>query len=129
MLTKKLEGKTETMSEVKSVIHEVLLEVAEEEELGLSEIHGDEKLVEDLGLQSLTMARILAILEGRLGVDPFSQHVAVTSVRTVNDLCNAYEQCLSGNAPTDTSAASAEQGRLRAEARRDSVRQRTQSAE
>ena len=82
------------MSQVKPVIHDVLKDIAEEESLSLPQIQGHETLVEDLGFRSLTMARILAILEGRFGVDPFSKTVAVTSIRTVDDLCAAYEQCL-----------------------------------
>ncbi len=115
------------MSEVKSVVHEVLRTVAEEESLSVTEIRGDEKLVEDLGFRSLTMARILAILEGRLGVDPFSKTVAVTSIRTVDDLCGAYEQCLSGD---DEAAAGADEvphmnrSRERAASRREAARSR-----
>lgn len=117
------------MSEAKTVIHEVLLDIADEEDLDVTEIRGDEKLVEDLGFRSLMMARILAILEGRLGVDPFSQNVAVTSVRTVNDLCSAYEQCLAGDVATDDGSAALEQSRQRAEARREAARNRTNSGE
>ena len=114
------------MSQVKTVVHEVLRSVAEEESLSVTEIRGDEKLVEDLGFRSLTMARILAILEGRLGVDPFSKTVAVTSIRTVDDLCGAYEQCLAG----DEGTAGAEEGphmgrsRERAASRREAARSR-----
>ena len=114
------------MSEAKTVIHEVLLDIADEEELDVTGIRGHEKLVEDLGFQSLMMARILAILEARLGVDPFAQNVAVTSVRTVDDLCSAYEQCLAGNAAADESAVSVQQGRQRAEARRNAARNRAE---
>lgn len=112
------------MSEVKSVVHEVLLDIADEEGLEVTEIQGDEKLVEDLGFRSLVMARILAILEERLRVDPFSQQVAVTSVRTVDDLCHAYEQCLAGQA-ADQPADALEEGRQRAEARRRAARSRS----
>jgi acyl carrier protein len=117
------------MSEAKTVIHEVLLDVAEEEDLEVTEIRGDEKLVEDLGFRSLTMARILAILEGRLGVDPFAQNVAVTSVRTVDDLCAAYEHCLAGGGVADEAAEAVAQGRQRAEARRAAARNRSGSGE
>jgi acyl carrier protein len=115
------------MSQVKSVVHEVLRSVAEEESLSVTELRGDEKLVEDLGFRSLTMARILAILEGRLGVDPFSKTVAVTSIRTVDDLCGAYEQCLAGD---DGAATGAEElphmarSRERAASRREAARGR-----
>lgn len=115
------------MSQVKTVVHEVLANVAEEESLPLSEIRGDEKLVEDLGFRSLMMARILAILEGRLGVDPFSKSVAVTSIRTVDDLCNAYDQCLAGEDATAAEAgpdAQHDRSRQRAASRLDAARNR-----
>jgi len=118
------------MSQVKSVVHEVLNSVADEESLSIAEIRGDEKLVEDLGFRSLTMARILAILEARLGVDPFSKSVAVTSIRTVDDLCGAYQQCLAGEdeAPAVDSP-EVDQSRQRAAARLDAARSRTTETE
>jgi acyl carrier protein len=120
------------MSQVKPVIHEVLKTVGEEESLSIAEIQGDEKLVEDLGFRSLTMARILAILEGRLGVDPFSKTVAVTSIRTVDDLCAAYEQCLAGDAeaaPAGADTAQLDESRQRAESRLSAARSRARQME
>jgi acyl carrier protein len=112
------------MSDVRAMIHEVLRDVAEEEQAS-TDIRDDAKLVEDLGFRSLSMARILAILEGRLNVDPFSQHVAVTSIRTVDDLCAAYEKCLAGASATEDHAAALEQSRRRATNRRDAIRGRS----
>jgi acyl carrier protein len=118
------------MSQVKSVVHEVLRSVADEESLAIAEIRGDEKLVEDLGFRSLTMARILAILEARLGVDPFSKMVAVTSIRTVDDLCHAYQQCLTGEGEPETERSpEVDQSRQRAASRLDAARGRTQEPE
>jgi acyl carrier protein len=118
------------MSQVKSVVHEVLKSVADEESLSIAEIRGDEKLVEDLGFRSLTMARILAILEARLGVDPFSKTVAVTSIRTVDDLCGAYRQCLTGEGESETTVSpEVDQSRRRAASRLDAARRRTPETE
>lgn len=50
----------------------------------------------ELGLSSLDLAELVALLEQRFGVDPF-RHVAITSIRTVGDLCRAYES--SGSEP------------------------------
>jgi acyl carrier protein len=44
----------------------------------------------DLGLESLDLAELVALLELRFGFDPFSHHAAITDVHTVQDLCNAY---------------------------------------
>lgn len=118
------------MSQVKSVVHDVLKSVADEESLSIAEIRGDEKLVEDLGFRSLTMARILAILEDRLGVDPFSKTVAVTSIRTVDDLCGAYQQCLTGEGKSETAdSPEVHQSRQRAASRLDAARSRTPETE
>lgn len=113
------------MSDVRAVIHEVLREVAEEEQAS-TDIRDEAKLVEDLGFRSLTMARILAILEGRLNCDPFSQQVAVTSIRTVDDLCSAYEKCLAGGPATDEHAAALDQSRQRAAERRNAISGRSE---
>lgn len=51
----------------------------------------------ELGLSSLDLAELVALLEQRFGVDPFRQFVAITSIRTVGDLCRAYES--SGSEP------------------------------
>jgi acyl carrier protein len=120
------------MSQVKSVVHEVLKSVAEEESLSVTEIRGDEKLVEDLGFRSLTMARILAILEARLGVDPFSNAVAVTSIRTVDDLCGAYEQCVAGEDEVEMKRPDSphvDQSLQRAASRLDAARSRARQME
>ena len=44
------------------------------------------------------LARIVASLEMKLDVDPFAEDVAITSIRTVGDLCNAYEKATRGAA-------------------------------
>jgi acyl carrier protein len=48
-------------------------------------------LREDLGLASLDLAQLVAILEMELGVDPFATLGTVDSIRTVADLARLYE--------------------------------------
>ena len=67
--------------------------VVREKSAGSSPSSADQTLVDDLGLRSLDLARIIAKLELKLGVDPFAEMVAVTSIRTVGDLCAAYASC------------------------------------
>ncbi len=81
------------MDEVKEVILAVLRGVVREKSLEIEAIAADQSLVEDLGLTSLDLARIIAKLELKLGVDPFSSLVPVTSIRTAGDLCGAYAKC------------------------------------
>lgn len=52
----------------------------------------EEALVDDLGLRSLDLAQLVAVLELRLGVEPFVEHEAITDVRTVGDLARAFER-------------------------------------
>jgi acyl carrier protein len=80
-------------SESDQVILGVVRSVAREKNPEVESVRGDQTLVEDLGLRSLDLARIIAKLEMKLGVDPFAELVSVTSVRTVGDLCAAYAQC------------------------------------
>lgn len=79
------------MADYRDVIYDTLKRVAEDEHLELPPLSDDKSLVDELGFRSLHIARILAILEIELDVDPFaSGELPITNVRTVGDLCNAY---------------------------------------
>ncbi|MEM7535100.1 MAG: acyl carrier protein [Chloroflexota bacterium] len=78
--------------------------VALEQTLDISEIHDDDALVETLGLRSLDLARLVAILELKLSVDPFAELVSITSIRTVGDLYGAYSQCFAGDSAVGDNA-------------------------
>ncbi len=64
-----------------------LLEERGERAVTLSD--GD-NLAADLGFSSLDLAQLVAQLEQRIGQDPFTELVPVTSVRNVRDLVEAY---------------------------------------
>ncbi len=81
------------MESVTDVVVAVIRGVVREQYPEIEEVRGEQGLVEDLGLKSLDLARIVAKLDIELGVDPFSETVAITSIRTVGDLCEAYAQC------------------------------------
>jgi acyl carrier protein len=72
----------------------------------------------DLALASLDLAQLVALLEADLQADPFVALVPITSVRTVGDLCRAYQRALAGEAPAAEDPALAAV-RDRAAARRD----------
>ncbi|MEV0533669.1 phosphopantetheine-binding protein [Kitasatospora sp. NPDC050463] len=72
---------------VKAVLIEIVNEVAEPVE----HLDEDQLLVDQLGLTSLHLARLVAVLEMELGTDPFSDEVPITGVRTVGDLLDAYD--------------------------------------
>lgn len=110
------------MDMIDVTVREVLQDVAEDDSRHIEQIELDHRLVEDLGFDSLTMARIIAILEHRFSVDPFSTTVAITSIRTVGDLAGAYRQCLRGDqAPAGSESRHIQQSRQRAAARRTAL--------
>lgn len=81
------------MSEHQQIIYDTLRRVAEEEGVQLGTISDNSALIDNLGFRSLHIARILAILEIQFSYDPFaSGDVPITSLRTVGDLCAAYER-------------------------------------
>lgn len=81
----------ERMKNTDDVIYDVLARVILEEGLEPRGISDAARLVDDLGLRSLHIARVLAILELELDVDPFaSGEVPITRLQTVGDLCAAY---------------------------------------
>jgi acyl carrier protein len=72
---------------VKAVLLEIVNEVAD----SVEHLDDDQLLVDQLGLTSLQLARLVAVLELELDTDPFSDEVPITSVRTVGDLLEAYD--------------------------------------
>ncbi|MBP7964359.1 MAG: hypothetical protein KBG20_00345 [Caldilineaceae bacterium] len=84
------------MEERKQIIYKTIQRVAEDRAIQLEMLHDDAALVDTLGLRSLDLARILAILELKLNVNPFAELVSITSVRTVGDLCAAYDKAFAG---------------------------------
>src|SRR5262249_16655330 len=90
----RVEGKMlandETAKSIERVVHEVVLNVVRRNRADAASVCNDDRLHSSLGLGSLDLAEIVAKLETALGVDPFAEHVAVTSIRTVGDLRKAY---------------------------------------
>lgn len=81
------------MNTIEDVIYDVLARVMQDEGLAAVEITDSARLVDDLGLKSLHIARALALLELELDYDPFgSGAVPITSVQKVRDLCAAYQR-------------------------------------
>ena len=82
------------------LIKATVLEVVNEVGGDVDRVEEDQSLVDQLGLASLHLARIVAVLELELGADPFAERVAITSVRTVGDLLRAYDEA-DGTTPGD----------------------------
>lgn len=68
-----------------------LLEIVAEVAGPVEHLDEDQLLVDQLGLESLHLARLVAVLELELDTDPFSDEVPITGVRTVGDLLQAYD--------------------------------------
>jgi acyl carrier protein len=81
------------MENLEQVIYDVVQNVALENSIETEQLMSHHKLVDGLGFSSLDLARIVAVLELKLEVDPFARLVPITSVRTVGDLYAAYAKC------------------------------------
>ncbi|MEU5534189.1 phosphopantetheine-binding protein [Streptomyces sp. NPDC020362] len=75
----------------RETVEAVLLEIVNEVAGPVEHLDEDQLLVDQLGLTSLSLARLVAVLEMELEIDPFSDEVPFTSVRTVGDLLQAYD--------------------------------------
>ncbi len=85
------------MEHLQQVIYDVVKNVALENSIEIEQVMSHHKLVDGLGFSSLDLARIVAMLELKLEVDPFARLVPITSVRTVGDLHKAYAKCFEQN--------------------------------
>ena len=83
-----------TLVEIESIVHGRICAILAERGGEVGHLSGTEKLNATLGLSSLDLAFLVAELEAELGVDPFAKLVSITSVRSVGDLVQAYQQAL-----------------------------------
>jgi acyl carrier protein len=83
-----------TPIQIEAVVHSKIRTVLEERFAEPRTIRGVDKLNATLGLSSLDLGFIVAELEAELGVDPFAKLVPITSVRSVDDLVEAYCRAL-----------------------------------
>ncbi|WP_053745303.1 MULTISPECIES: acyl carrier protein [unclassified Streptomyces] len=75
----------------RDTVKAVLLEIVNEVAGPVEHLDDDQLLVDQLGLESLHLARLVAVLEMELDTDPFSDDMPITGVRTVGDLLQAYD--------------------------------------
>ena len=75
---------------VKLTIMSEMQQIAQEQEKELAPLSDDLVLL-DSGFDSLCFAVLVARLEDRLGVDPFTQSEDITFPVTLNDLVRTYE--------------------------------------
>ena len=107
-----------TRAELESIVHKQIRVLLEERGSDPVAIHGADTLNGVLGLSSIDLAIVVAELEFALGVDPFSKIISITSVRSVDDLVEAYlKACLPQTKPEEEDKGLMEAGR-RARGRR-----------
>lgn len=107
-----------TRQDIERMIHAEILCILEEREVSMPHIANDDKLHADLGIESLDLAQLVSVLEMKLQVDPFEEVVAITDVRSVGDLCQAYEQMLTGHTAPTAATDALRAAQERAQARR-----------
>ena len=79
------------MNNIFEVVKESIDEILSLNGTNSVEISLDSKLVDDLGLKSLDIAQLIAMLEIEFEKDPFSDGTArLADIITINDLCKVY---------------------------------------
>ena len=84
-----------TNAEIEAAVHRVIADVLERTDREVPAFENKDELVAT-GLRSLDLATIVAVLERELKADPFLEFRSITEVRTVGDLCRAYQDFIHG---------------------------------
>jgi acyl carrier protein len=82
-----------TDAEIEATIHRTIVEVLERAGKPVPPFDAEDDLLAT-GLTSLDLAALVAKLERRWKIDPFLEAKAITEVRTVGELCRAYQEYL-----------------------------------
>lgn len=82
--------------QIEAVVHDKIRAMLQERLGQVRPFDGADKLNATLGFSSLDLAFLVAELEVELGVDPFAKLVSITSVRSVDDLVQAYRRAILG---------------------------------
>jgi acyl carrier protein len=82
--------------QIEAVVHAKIRAMLQERLGQVRPFDGADKLNATLGFSSLDLAFLVAELEVELGVDPFAKLVSITSVRSVDDLVQAYRRAILG---------------------------------
>lgn len=80
-----------TVAEIEATIRRTIGEVLERAGKPVPPFDEADDLIAT-GLSSLDLAALVARLERRWKIDPFLEAKAITEVRTVGDLCRAYQE-------------------------------------
>ncbi len=78
------------MKELESTVCQIVLQIARRRQVNLERVLPAHNIIKDLGLESLELAELVAILDMETGREPFAKDVSIVSIQTVGDLCHAY---------------------------------------
>jgi acyl carrier protein len=80
-------------AEIRRAVHRAITDVLERAGRPAPPFDDADELIAT-GLTSLDLAALVARLEHRWHLDPFLESRSITEMRTVGDLCRAYQECL-----------------------------------
>lgn len=78
------------MSDPFEILKRSIQAIQEQQGYQAVDVQLDSDLVKDFGLASLDIAQLVAMMEGELGVDPFSSGATLDQVATVLDMVDLY---------------------------------------
>jgi aryl carrier-like protein len=82
-----------TDAEIEETIHRAIVELLEDSGRPARVFDEEDDLI-STGLTSMDMAALVARLARKWKIDPFLEMKSITEVRTVGDLCRAYQDCI-----------------------------------
>jgi acyl carrier protein len=106
-----------TPGDIEHAVHRAITDILERHGKQVEPFDNAADLVAT-GLTSLDLAALVAVLERQWKVDPFLESASITDIRTVGDLCRAYQNVLHGEPLASQSDAALRQAYVRASGRR-----------
>jgi aryl carrier-like protein len=82
-----------TDAEIEETIYQAIVELLEDSGRPVQVFDEEDDLI-STGLTSMDMAALVARLARKWKIDPFLEMKSITEVRTVGDLCRAYQDCI-----------------------------------
>lgn len=79
------------MADVEKIVIPCIQDLLSEKSSAKKLVHYQMLLVDELGLSSMDIARLIARLDIELHKEPFDEDLAITDIRTIEDLIAAYQ--------------------------------------
>ncbi len=75
---------------MKNKIHEIICQVAKQNNAAITQVENDMSLREDLGMSSMDLAQVIAQIDMSTGLEPLSV-ISNPSLNTVSDVVALYQ--------------------------------------